>query len=116
MLSEPDVDAALTRVTQVAVAVVEPCDGASLTLRRAGVPDAPASSDDWARSLDVLRFAEQEGPYLNCLRECSVMRVRDLGEDERFPTCGPRAAERGALSALSLPLAADLVAEASGAT
>ena len=107
VLSEPDVDAALTRVTQVAVSVVEPCDGASLTMRRAGVPDAPASSDDWALGLDELQFAEQEGPCLNCLREGSVMRVRDLGQDERFPSYGPRAAERGALSALSLPMAAD---------
>jgi GAF domain-containing protein len=107
VLSEPDVDAALTRVTQVAVAVVEPCAGASLTMRRAGVPDAPASSDDWALSLDELQFAEQEGPCLNCLREGSVMRVRDLAQDERFPSYGPRAAERGAVSALSLPLAAD---------
>ena len=107
VLSEPDVDAALTRVTQVAVSVVDSCHGASLTMRRAGVPDAPASSDDWALGLDELQFAEQEGPCLNCLREGSVMRVRDLDEDERFPSYGPRAAERGALSALSLPMAAD---------
>jgi GAF domain-containing protein len=107
VLSEPDLDAALTRVTQVAVSVVEACDGASLTMRRAGLPDAPASSDDWALGLDELQFVEQEGPCLNCLREGSVMRVRDLGEDERFPAYGPRAAERGARSALSLPLAAD---------
>jgi GAF domain-containing protein len=107
VLSEPDVDAALTRVTQVAVNVVDGCDGASLTMRRAGVPDAPAASDEWALSLDELQFAEQEGPCLNCLREGSVMRVRDLSSDERFPSYGPRAAERGALSALSMPLAAD---------
>lgn len=107
VLSEPDVDAALTRVTQVAVAVLPACDGASLTMRRAGAPDAPASSDDWAKSLDELQFQEQEGPCLNCLREGSVMRVRDLRVDERFPSYGPRAAERGARSSLSLPLAAD---------
>ena len=107
VLSEPDVDAALTRVTHVAVSVVDVCDGASLTMRREGVPSAPASSDDWALGLDELQFAEQEGPCLNCLREGSVMRVRDLGEDERFPSYGPRAAERGARSALSLPMAAD---------
>ena len=107
VLSEPDVDAALTRVTQVAVAVVSACDGASLTMRRAGVPHAPAASDAWASDLDELQFAEQEGPCLNCLREGSVMRSRDLGSDERFPSYGPRAAERGARSALSLPLAAD---------
>jgi GAF domain-containing protein len=107
VLSEPDVDAALTRVTQVAVSVMEPCDGASLTMRRAGVPDAPAASNAWALGLDELQFAEQEGPCLNCLREGSVMRVRDLAGDERFPSYGPRAAERGAVSALSLPMAAD---------
>ena len=107
VLSEPDVDAALTRVTRVAVTVVDACDGASLTMRRAGVPDAPAADGEWARSLDELQFEEQEGPCLNCLREGSVMRVRDLGADERFPSYGPRAVERGARSALSLPLAAD---------
>lgn len=107
VLSEPDVDAALTRVTQVAVAVVATCDGASLTMRRAGVPDAPAASDPWAAGLDEVQFEEQEGPCLNCLREGSVMRSRDLGNDERFPAYGARAAERGARSALSLPLAAD---------
>jgi GAF domain-containing protein len=107
VLSEPDVDAALTRVTQVAVRVVPDCAGASLTMRNAGVPSAPAASDPWALSLDELQFAEQEGPCLNCLREGSVMRSRDLAADERFPSYGPRAAERGARSALSLPLAAD---------
>jgi GAF domain-containing protein len=107
VLSEPDVDAALTRVTHVAVSVVEVCDGASLTMRREGVPTAPASSDDWALGLDELQFAEQEGPCLNCLREGSVMRVRDLRADERFPSYGAYAADRGALSAMSVPLAAD---------
>jgi GAF domain-containing protein len=107
VLTEPDLDAAMTRVTQVAVALVDDCHGASLTMRRAGVPDTPAASDAWSRSLDELQFAEQEGPCLDCLREGSVMRARDLAGDERFPSYGPRAAERGARSALSLPLAAD---------
>jgi GAF domain-containing protein len=107
VLSEPDVDAALTRVTRVAVSVVDVCDGASLTMRRDGVPSAPASSDEWALGLDELQFSEQEGPCLNCLREGSVLRVRDLRGDERFPSYGPYAADRGALSALSVPLAAD---------
>jgi len=107
VLTEPDVDAALTRVTQVAVSVVAQCDGASLTMRRAGVPAAPAANDDWASGLDELQFVEQEGPCLNCLREGAVIRVRELAADERFPSYGPRAAERGAVSVLSLPLAAD---------
>jgi GAF domain-containing protein len=107
VLSEPDLPAALHRVTEVAVGLVDSCDGASLTMRREGVPVASAASDDWATGLDELQFREQEGPCLDCLREGSVMRVRDLGADHRFPTYGPRAQELGARSALSLPLAAD---------
>ena len=107
VLTEPDLDTALVAVTKVATAAVEPCDGASLTMRNRGVPSAPAASDEWAIELDELQFVEQEGPCLDCLREGSVMRVRDLRTDGRFPNYGPKAADKGALSALSLPLVAD---------
>lgn len=107
VLTEPDLDTALAAVTRVAVAVVGPCDGASLTMRHAGAPSVPAASDDWAVALDRLQFSEQEGPCLDCLREGSVMRVRDLPADSRFPSYGPKAGELGAHSTLSLPLAAD---------
>jgi GAF domain-containing protein len=107
MLSEPDLPAALRRVTSVAAGLVEHCDGASLTMRKEGRPVAAAASDEWASALDDLQHREQEGPCLDCLREGTVMRVRDLPADGRFPTYGPRAGERGARSVLSLPLAAD---------
>jgi GAF domain-containing protein len=107
VLSEDDVNGALTRVTQLSVEIVTACDGASLTMRDSGVPSAPAADSAWSRALDELQFTEQEGPCLDCLRDGSVMRVRDLREDSRFPSYGPRAAAQGALSALSLPLAAD---------
>lgn len=107
VLTEPDLDTALVAVTKVATAAVEPCDGASLTMRNRGVPSAPAASDAWAIELDKLQFVEQEGPCLDCLREGSVMRVRDLRTDGRFPNYGPKAAVMGAFSALSLPLVAD---------
>ena len=107
VLTEPDLDTALVAVTKVAVAAVPPCAGASLTMRNRGVPNAPAASDEWAVALDRLQFVEQEGPCLDCLREGSVMRIRDLRTDGRFPTYGPKAADMGALSALSLPLVAD---------
>ena len=107
VLTEPDVDTALVAVTRVAVAVVDACDGASLTMRRAGTPSVPAANDGWAVELDRLQFTEQEGPCLDCLREGSIMRVRDLLDDTRFPSYGPKAVELGARSTLSLPLAAD---------
>ena len=107
-LAAPDLDTALVEVTRLAVSVVEPCDGASLTMRRTGVPAAPIASDEWASRLDALQFVEQEGPCLDCLRLGAIMRSRDLAEDNRFPSYGPRAAEElGARSSLSLPLTAD---------
>ena len=106
-LAEPDLDTALVAITRVAVSVVEPCDGCSLTMRDRGVPAAPVADSDWSLELDRLQFVEQEGPCLDCMREGSVMRSRDLAADGRFPHYGPKAAERGAHSALSLPLASD---------
>lgn len=107
VLTEPDLDTALVAVTRVAVAAVDACDGASLTMRSRGMPSAPVASDEWALELDRLQFAEQEGPCLDCLREGSVMRSPDLTTDARFPHYGPKAAANGALSTLSLPLSAD---------
>jgi GAF domain-containing protein len=107
VLTEPDLDTALIAVTRVAVSAVPACDGASLTMRQRGVPSAPVASDPWAVELDQLQFVEQEGPCLDCLREGSVMRSPDLANDGRFPHYGPKAAARGGLSTLSLPLSAD---------
>jgi GAF domain-containing protein len=107
MLTEPDLPAALRRVTTVAVGIVDHCDGASLTMRHNGAPTAAAASDDWAAELDELQYREQEGPCLDCLREGSIMRVRDLPADSRFPTYGERAGALGGRATLSLPLAAD---------
>jgi GAF domain-containing protein len=107
LLAEPDLDAALARVVRTSRATVARCHGVSLTLREKGVPTAFAADDPWAEDLDRLQVVEQEGPCLDCTREGSVMRVRDLRVDGRFPSYGPRAAEQGALSAVSFPLSAD---------
>lgn len=107
VLSADDLDAALTHVAHTGVAVVPGCDGISLTMREKGIPTASSADGDWSRELDRLQVEEQEGPCLDCMREGSVMRVRHLGSDARFPSYGPRAAALGASSALSVPLSAD---------
>ena len=105
VLSCSSLDEALAVVVAAAVAVVDDCDGCSLTMRERGRPIAGTATDEWARELDALQVVEQEGPCLDCLREASVMRAGDLASDARFPAYGPRAAkEHGARSALSLPV------------
>lgn len=107
VLAATDLDDALTRVVQTCVVTVGPCDGASLTLREKGVPTAFGADDPWAEQLDAMQVEEQEGPCLDCMREASIMRARDLEVDGRFPNYGPRAAAAGARSAVSFPLTAD---------
>lgn len=113
VLSCSSLDEALAVVVAMAVTIVDDCDGCSLTTRDRGRPVAGTSSDEWARELDALQVVEQEGPCLDCLREASVMRSRDLATGGRFPAYGPRAAEHGARSALSLPVS--LEGQAAGA-
>jgi GAF domain-containing protein len=91
----------------VAASTVAGAEGCSVTMRANGVPQATAADGDWATELDTLQFVEQEGPCLDCMREGTVMRGRHIGEDARWPSYGPRAAELGACSVLSLPLTAD---------
>ena len=107
VLGADDIGAALTAVALTGVAVVPGCAGVSLTMREKGIPTASSADDDWSRELDRLQVEEQEGPCLDCMREGSVMRVRDLATDGRFPSYGPKAAALGARSALSIPLSAD---------
>jgi GAF domain-containing protein len=107
LLAEPDLDSALALVVRTSRQTVPGCHGVSLTLREKGIPTAFAADDPWAEDLDRLQVVEQEGPCLDCTRESSVMRVRDLRVDGRFPSYGPKAADRGALSAVSFPLSAD---------
>ncbi|MFP5218196.1 MAG: GAF and ANTAR domain-containing protein [Actinomycetes bacterium] len=107
VLSATDLDEALTAVAMMGVGVVPGCDGVSVTMREKSIPTASSADADWSRQLDRLQVEQQEGPCLDCLREGSVMRVRDLAGDGRFPSYGPRAAALGAASALSIPLSAD---------
>ena len=107
VLGEPDREAALRLVVRTTVDVVPRCHGSSLTLRERGMPAAFGADDAWAEDLDRLQLVHQEGPCLDCMREGSVMRVRDLATDGRFPSYGPAAAERGAVSAASFPLTSD---------
>jgi GAF domain-containing protein len=107
VLSATDLAAALTCVTVAATSIVEGCDGTSITMRDHGMPTASSADGDWARELDRVQVEEQEGPCLDCMREGSVMRVRDLAADGRFPSYGPRAASLGAHSTLSIPLSSD---------
>jgi GAF domain-containing protein len=106
-LEQHDITAALNEISRIAVRAVPNADGASVTTFDDGRPSAVAASDQWAKELDELQYAEHEGPCLDCWRTGNVYRVRDLAEEGRWPFYAPRAVAQGARSSLSLPMAAE---------
>jgi GAF domain-containing protein len=80
-------------------------DGCGLSLRdgRGTVGDGGATSD-LARACDDLQYELGEGPCLDAVDLHAVTLVRDLRDETRWPAWGPRAAEAGVRSMLSVRL------------
>jgi GAF domain-containing protein len=106
VLSHTDLESTLVEVCRIATEAVPGAVGASVTTFPQGRPSALAS-DEWARSLDELQYEEHEGPCLDAHRTGNAFRVRDLATEARWPSYSPRAAEKGARSMMSLPMAAE---------
>lgn len=107
VLSQTDLSETLDEFCRVAVRAVPGADAASMTTFQDGRPTAGAASDEWARELDELQYAEHEGPCLDCARSGLVFRIRDLVEENRWPSYTPVAVSRGARSTVSVPMSAE---------
>jgi transcriptional regulator with GAF, ATPase, and Fis domain len=103
------VDELLGLVAGFAVQAVPGVDGAAVTLLRP--PDGGQRIQSWAVTaefvgeIDVLQYEVLgEGPCLTCMQTRRPVVSGSLGSDGRWPRFGPRVAEWGVHSALSLPL------------
>ena len=94
------------RVTRAAVATIDGCDHASISLiRREGVIETVASTDDVPDRADAIQYDTGEGPCLNAMSEHETYLIVDLATDERWPAFSRRAyRETGARSMLSFRL------------
>jgi GAF domain-containing protein len=70
-------------------------------------PHTVASTGQLATDLDETQYARDHGPCLHAARTGELTEVPDTRTDSRWPDYMPRAAEHGALSSLSVPLAID---------
>jgi GAF domain-containing protein len=70
-------------------------------------PCTAASSGPLADDLDESQYDTGSGPCLHAARTGEVVHVPDTLTDQRWPAYARRAAERGALASLSLPLPLD---------
>lgn len=103
-----DQELTFQRIAERAVEVVPACDFVGITLRRRrGRPRSVALTDETARLCDDLQYQLDEGPCLSSISEEENYLIDDVKTDARWPRWGPRAAEAGVGSILSVRMADD---------
>jgi hypothetical protein len=94
------------RVVELAVETVDGCHYCGVSLRHAnGRVDTPACTDELVATADALQYELQEGPCLDAIRADELYVVEDLANDPRWPRWGPKAADLGFASIVSVRLA-----------
>lgn len=103
---QEDLQSTLNRAVHLAVANVDGCDSAGLSMvRRQRHIDTPAATSPMAVEGDRLQYETGEGPCLDAIWEQHTVHSANLLDDQRWPTWGPRvAAETGAVSILAFRL------------
>ena len=80
----------LDEAVVIATEIIEGCDLAGMSIVNPLGIDTPAGSGDALRHLDGLQFELMEGPCFDALRMHEVVLSRDLANEERWPSWGPR--------------------------
>jgi GAF domain-containing protein len=94
----------LTRVAELAVFAIPGADGAGLTLLEAGHPYTIVASAPFVADVDAVQYGIEEGPCISAAAHGRTVRSGELGTDPQWPRFGPRIANLGVHSALSIPL------------
>ena len=82
------------RVTQAAVATVDGCDHAAISIvRRRGAVETVAPTDVVPTLVDAIQYETGEGPCLSAIYEHATHLIDDLADDPRWPAFGRRAVE-----------------------
>jgi len=101
---DEQLDATLTRVSQLAVQELPECAMAGITLLRKHKPVTAAFTDAEAPEMDSAQYESGKGPCLDAFRDGKVYRIEDTREEDRWPEFAAAAREHGIFSTLSLPL------------
>lgn len=105
--AQPDTELTAEAIVKRLSDLVPGADHVSLTLRRRRGWESLASSDDVAAQADELQYELEQGPCLDAADDVAWVRSGHVGSDERWPAWGPRAAELGVASMLSVRLLRD---------
>jgi GAF domain-containing protein len=94
----------LTRVAGLVVNAVPAADGAGVTLLERGHGDTIVASAPFVAEVDAIQYSIGEGPCIAAAAHGRTVRSGSLGSDPTWPAFGPRVAQLGVHSVLSLPL------------
>ena len=106
-LRELSMDGLLQTVAELAASVLPAKPDASVTLLVKGLPSTVASTAQLALDLDEVQYECGHGPCLHAARTGQETEIADTRADGRWPDYTRRAAERGNLSSLAVPLVID---------
>ena len=105
----------LQTVADLTKAVMPGNPEASVTLLVKDHPTTVATTGQLALDLDEKQYERGHGPCLHAARTGELTEIADMRTDSRWPDYSARAAESGALSSLSVPLAIDDDEQVTGA-
>jgi transcriptional regulator with GAF, ATPase, and Fis domain len=105
----------LQTVADLTKAVMPGHPEASVTLVVKDHPTTVATTGQLALDLDEKQYERGHGPCLHAARTGELTEIADMRTEARWPDYSPRAAESGALSSLSVPLAIDDDEQVTGA-
>jgi len=114
-LRDMSMEGLLQTVADLTKTVMSGHTEASVSLLVKDGPTTVASTGQLATDLDETQYDRDHGPCLHAARTGELIEITDTRTDSRWPDYMPRAAEHGALSSLSVPLAIDEEEQVTGA-
>ena len=102
--AEPDVDTTLRAIVKAAVDYVTGAEHAGISLVDRGRISTVAPTSGIVETIDQLQYDLREGPSIDAIAEHQTYRVGNVGDETRWPSFGPAAAENGIHSLLSYRL------------
>ena len=107
-LQTASADDLMQQIVDIAVASIEGCRYAGVSMMRNGRPVSPVVSKPEVLAIDELQYEIGIGPCLEAMRGNEVMVLApDLAEDPRFQPFGAQAAEQGCRAVLAHRLYVD---------
>jgi GAF domain-containing protein len=103
-LADNDLASVMEKIAALTQRTTPGADSVSVTLVEGGRASTVAFTGPLALELDERQYDRGYGPCLDCIAGGEPVRIRDMGEDSRWPDYAQEAQRRGVGSSLSIPV------------